>query len=63
VIWEDAYYNWIHPHKSLRLQVKDDLDRKWSPQTPGMAAGLTDHIWSVKELFHLVPVPHTEHAI
>lgn len=60
VIWEDAYYNWIHPHKSLRLEIKDDPQRKWSPQTPGMAAGLTDHIWTVKELLLIVPVPGTE---
>lgn len=62
VIWEDAYYNWIHPHKSLRLEVNDDPDRKWSLRTPGMAAGLTDHIWTVKELLHLVPLPDTEHT-
>lgn len=57
VIWEDAYYNWIHPHKSLRLEIRDDPKRKWSSQTPGMAAGLTEHIWTVKELLLTVPVP------
>jgi hypothetical protein len=46
----------------LRLELKDDPDRKWSPQTPGMAAGLTDNIWTVKELLHMVPVPNTEHT-
>jgi len=56
---EDAYYNWIHPHKSLRLEIKNDPQRKWLPQTPGMAAGLTDHIWTVKELLLVVPVPIT----
>lgn len=24
VAWEGAYYNWIRPHKSLRMQVSDD---------------------------------------
>ena len=62
VIWEDAYYNWIHPHKSLRLEVKDDPDRKWSLRTPGMAAGLTDHIWTVKELLLTLPVPNTRNT-
>ncbi|MER3458586.1 MAG: transposase [Chloroflexota bacterium] len=56
-IWEDSYYNLIRPHKSLRLPVQDDLPRKWSPRTPAMAAKLTDHIWTVKELFMTLPLP------
>ncbi len=63
LIWEDAYYNWIHPHKSLRMENKEDAHRKWFPQTPGMAAGLTDHIWNVKELLLTVPVPDTKNTI
>jgi hypothetical protein len=31
--------------------------RKWSPRTPAMAAKLTDHIWTVKELLMTVPLP------
>jgi hypothetical protein len=62
VRWEDAYYNWIRPHKSLRLKIKDDPQRKWSPQTPGMAADLTDRIWTVKELLLTVPVPGTRNT-
>jgi hypothetical protein len=57
VIWEDAYYNWIRPHKSLRLEIKDDPKHKWRPRTPAMAAGLTDHIWTIKELLLAVPLP------
>jgi hypothetical protein len=56
-IWEDAYYNLIRPHKSLRLAVADQPGRRWIPQTPAMSACLTDHIWSVKELLMLVPLP------
>lgn len=56
-IWEDSYYNLIRPHKSLRLPIQDDLPRKWSPRTPAMAAKLTDHIWTVKELLMTLPLP------
>jgi hypothetical protein len=62
VTWEDAYYNWVRPHKSLRVRVTDDPQRKWSPRTPGMTASLTDHIWTVKELLVTVPVPNAKHT-
>jgi hypothetical protein len=55
--WEDSYYNLIRPHKSLRLPVEDSLPQKWLPQTPAMAAKLTDHIWTVKELLTTLPLP------
>jgi hypothetical protein len=55
--WEDAYYNLIRPHKSLRLPLTDAWPRKWQPQTPLMAARLTDHIWTVKELLTTLPLP------
>jgi hypothetical protein len=56
-IWEDNYYNLVRPHKSLRLPVQESLPQKWSPRTPAMAAGLTDHIWTVKELLTTLPLP------
>jgi hypothetical protein len=56
-IWEDNYYNLVRPHKSLRLPVADVSGRRWRPRTPAMAAGLTDHIWTVKELLTTLPVP------
>jgi hypothetical protein len=56
-IWEDCYYNLVRPHKSLRLPVEDDSVRQWSPRTPAMAANLTEHIWTVKELLTTVPLP------
>jgi hypothetical protein len=55
--WEDAYYNWVRPHKSLRLRNRRKALSKWIPRTPAVAAGLTDHIWTVKELLWTVPVP------
>jgi hypothetical protein len=54
--WEDAYYNLVKPHKSLRLQVYDLPGCKWQTRTPAMAAQLTDHVWTVKELLTLVPI-------
>ena len=58
LIWEDAYYNLVRPHKSLRLRVTDaESKTKWIKRTPAMAAGLTDHIWTVKELLTMVRVP------
>ncbi len=57
VIWEDAYYNLVRPHRSLRVERSDEAPGKWIPRTPAMAAGFTDHIWTVKELFMTVVVP------
>lgn len=54
--WEDSYYNLVRPHKSLRLSVRDVLPQKWSPRTPAMAAKLTDHLWTAKELLTTIPL-------
>jgi hypothetical protein len=56
-VLEDCYYNLVHPHKSLRLPVIDVLPQKWLQRTPAMTANLTDHIWTVKELFSVVLIP------
>jgi hypothetical protein len=52
-------YNFCVFHKSLRLPLY--LPRKrihWVKRTPAIAAGLTDHRWSVSELFSFkVPPP------
>ena len=51
-----AWYNFIKPHKSLRLKI-DSGNKKWFQRTPAMAEGITDHIWSLKELLTFrVPV-------
>ena len=44
-----AWYNFVKPHKSLRLLVSDGK-RKWKQRTPAMAERLTDHIWTLEEL-------------
>jgi len=55
-IWEDAYYNLVKPHKSLRQRTRKVPGRKWRLRTPAMAAKLTDHIWTVKELLTTIPL-------
>jgi hypothetical protein len=55
--WEDAIYNLVRPLKTLRQEVFHDPKRRWQPRTPAMAAGLTDHIWTVEELLKTVVLP------
>lgn len=49
-------YNFCTYHKSLRLPGIVN-GHKWIPRTPALAAGLTDHRWTVHELlsFHIPP--------
>lgn len=54
--WEDGLYNLTRPLKSLREEVNAG-GRRWEPRTPMMAAGLTDHIWTVKELLTTLVLP------
>lgn len=55
-VWEDAAYNLTRSVETLRLQV-DEKERKYQQRSPAMAAGLTDHIWTVKELLWAVAPP------
>jgi len=55
--WEDLAYNLARPLKTLRRKVFNDPKRRWRPRTPAMAARLTDHIWTVKELLTTVVPP------
>jgi len=57
--WEDAIYNLVRPLKTLRLAIQDVPGRRWQPRSPAMAAGLTDHLWTVKELLTTVALPNT----
>ena len=48
---EDAFFNFVRPHQALRIALpQPTLGRKWQRRTPAMAAGLTDHIWTLEEL-------------
>jgi IS1 family transposase len=62
VCFFQAFYNMARPHRSLRekLPIRAELfERQWRPRTPAMAAGLTDHVWTFRELLtvKLGPVP------
>jgi len=61
-----VYYNFCLPHASLRqalLQPEPTHGtgsaKRWQPRTPAMAAGLTDHVWTRREvlLFRVPPWP------
>jgi hypothetical protein len=57
--WEDIAYNLMRPVKTLRSEALNDPVRRWLPRTPAMVAGLTDHIWTVKELLTTLTVSPT----
>jgi hypothetical protein len=48
--------NFIKPLKTLRLNAEETSGLKWLPRTPAMAAGLTDHIWTLKKVFNMVVI-------
>lgn len=53
-----AYYHFVIPHRGLRQRLPKPIAtkgphatyKKWKQVTPAMAAGLTDHIWTMDEL-------------
>lgn len=62
-----AYYHLVVPHHALRQRLPKPLPtkgrkgsyKKWQPVTPAMAAGLTDHVWTMDELLSFrVPPKH-----
>lgn len=58
--WEDWVYNLGRPLKTLAVELEirtEGQRRRWNPVSPAMAAGLTDHVWSVKELLSTVVHP------
>jgi hypothetical protein len=54
--WEDWVYNLTRPVETLSRWV-DEEDRRWKRQTPAMAAGLTDLIWTIKDVLSTVVPP------
>src|SRR5499427_7471248 len=64
-----VYHNFVVPHASLRQALDEPIPtprmgsaRLWRPCTPAMAAGLTDHVWSLKEvlLYRVPPWPQPQ---
>jgi transposase-like protein len=50
-------YNFCWEHDSLRVAGPPGAGRKWVGRTPALAAGLTDHVWSLAELLAWRVVP------
>jgi len=64
-----VYHNFVLPHASLRQALAEPIAtngtgsaKVWRPCTPAMAAGLTDRVWSLKEvlLFRVPPWPQPQ---
>jgi IS1 family transposase len=64
-----VYHNFVVPHASLRqallmpeLTNGRGSARLWRPCTPAMAARLTDHVWTLKEilLYRVPPWPQAQ---
>jgi IS1 family transposase/transposase-like protein len=60
--WWRAYYHFIRPHESLRVELARPIERKgrqipkrYRSRTPAMAAGITHHRWSVIEFLRSCP--------
>ena len=61
-----CYYNFSLPHASLQQPLPQSVPtngtgsaKLWRPCTPAMAAGLTDHVWTLREIlqFRVPPWP------
>ena len=61
-----VYYNFCLPHASLRQPLPQPVPtngpgstKQWRPCTPAMAARLTDHVWTLREvlLYRVPPWP------
>jgi IS1 family transposase/transposase-like protein len=64
-----VYYNFCLPHVSLRLPLAQPWSTKgagsakrWQLRTPAMAAGLTDRVWTLREvlLYRVPPWPQPQ---
>src|SRR5499425_2946920 len=62
-----VYHNFVVPHASLRQRLLlpeatsgSGSAKVWRPCTPAMAAGLTNHVWSLKEVLCYRVPPWTQ---
>jgi hypothetical protein len=64
-----TYHNFCLPHASLRRPVLQPeptngtgSTKTWRPRTPAMAAGLTEHVWTLRDVlrFRVPPWPQPQ---
>jgi transposase-like protein len=64
-----VYHNFVWPHASLRQPLLapeptqgSGSAKRWRPCTPAMAAGLTDHVWTLQEVlrYRVPPWPQPQ---
>ena len=64
-----VYYNFVLPHASLRQPLRapeatngSGAAKVWQPCTPAMAAGLTDHVWTLQAVlrYRVPPWPQPQ---
>jgi len=62
-----AYYHFCCPHRGLRSRLPEPIPtngkgspKKWKPMKPAMAAGLTDHAWTIDELLSFRVPPRSQ---
>jgi hypothetical protein len=69
LILSQAYHNFVLSHASLRQPLSERIAtngttsaKMWRARTPAMAAGLTEHVWSLREvlLFRVPPWPQPQ---
>lgn len=56
--WGMSVYNWSRENRALQQELPEPIgQRKYEKRSPAMAAGLTDHIWSIPELLRCPTYP------
>jgi IS1 family transposase/transposase-like protein len=64
-----TYHNFVLPHASLRVPLPElepvpdtGAIKRWQPRTPAMAAGLTNRVWSLREVlqYRVPPWPQAQ---
>lgn len=63
-----AYYHFCCPHRGLRQKLPCPIPtkngkgspKKWRSMTPAMAAGFTDHVWTIDELLSFRVPPRSQ---
>jgi IS1 family transposase len=62
--WWRAYYHFVRPHETLRVELRQPLERggkrqrqRYRQRTPAMAAGLVSQRWTARKLLTLPLAP------